>query len=255
MPWVEAWAGSFWTMMVEAGLWLGVGFLLAGVIGAAVPPSRMHRWLGGHGIGAMFRASLIGMPMPLCSCSVVPAAAGLRRAGAGRGPTTSFLVSTPEVDLPSISITWAMIGPGLAVARPIVAFATAIAAGLGVQATGKDEPDPKPPGTGTPQHSAAQSSSCDAEGCSCPSSPEDPPTRRQILLRTMRHTLVDLPHDLGHWMLLGLALSAVLIVAVPQEWIEQHKRAQLKFEGLPTDEAIEVANAAVSGSGLQIQVA
>lgn len=119
-----------WLLLLQSGPYLLLGFVLAGLIHALLPVERLSRWLGGPTTASVFRAALIGVPLPLCSCSVVPVAASLRRAGASRGATSAFLISTPESGVDSIAATWALLDPLMTVARPAAAFFTAFTAGL-----------------------------------------------------------------------------------------------------------------------------
>jgi uncharacterized membrane protein YraQ (UPF0718 family) len=116
----------------ETAPFLLVGFLLAGLVVAWVPAAAIYRRLGGDDLRSVVRAALYGVPLPLCSCSVIPAATSLKRAGASKGSTASFLISTPEVGVDSIAVTWALLDPLMTVARPVVAFATAVLTGSGV---------------------------------------------------------------------------------------------------------------------------
>ena len=123
-------------LALAAAPWLLLGFLAAGVIQAVIPRGFLERWLGGNGPGAITRAAVTGVPLPLCSCGAIPTAFGLHRAGAGRGPTTAFLVSTPGVGMDSVAITYAVFGPFMVVARVLGAFVTAVATGLLVAVAG-----------------------------------------------------------------------------------------------------------------------
>jgi len=121
---------NIWHMALEAAPWLTLGLLAAALIRAFVPTAAITRWLGGRGVGSVLRASVVGIPLPLCSCGVLPTALGLRRQGASRASTASFLVSTPEIGIDSFLLSLALLGPTMAAARPISAFITAVAAGL-----------------------------------------------------------------------------------------------------------------------------
>jgi hypothetical protein len=85
-----------WMLFLEAAPWLLLGLVVAGLIRAWVPQTLLAQWLGGRGPWPTVKAALIGAPLPLCSCSVIPVAIGLHRSGASRASTTSFLVATPE---------------------------------------------------------------------------------------------------------------------------------------------------------------
>jgi uncharacterized membrane protein YraQ (UPF0718 family) len=127
---------NFIDLFLESAFWLLLGLFLAGMLKMFVPMSWMNKQLGGHGFKSIVKAAILGAPLPLCSCGVIPAAVGLRRAGASKAATTSFLISTPETGVDSVTISYVLLGPFMAVVRPIAAIMSAIVAGLLV---GKDE--------------------------------------------------------------------------------------------------------------------
>jgi uncharacterized membrane protein YraQ (UPF0718 family) len=112
-----------------------LGLFIAGLLNVYLPANFLNRHLGKEGLWTTVKAALIGAPMPLCSCGVIPAAIGLRRAGASKSATTAFLVSTPETGVDSVSVSYVLLGPFMAVIRPIAAVCSAIVAGVLV---GKD---------------------------------------------------------------------------------------------------------------------
>ncbi|MCH1926764.1 SO_0444 family Cu/Zn efflux transporter [Shewanella sp. C32] len=126
----------FIALFLESAPWLLLGLILAGMLKVFVPMSWMNKQLGGHGFKATLKAALFGAPLPLCSCGVIPAAVGLRRSGASKAATTSFLVSTPETGVDSVTVSYVLLGPFMAIVRPIAAITSAIVAGLLV---GRDE--------------------------------------------------------------------------------------------------------------------
>ncbi|TQF66864.1 SO_0444 family Cu/Zn efflux transporter [Pseudoalteromonas luteoviolacea] len=121
---------NFWQLFVVSAPWLMLGLLLAGILNVFIPKDFLQRHLGKEGLWTTIKAALIGAPMPLCSCGVIPAAIGLRRAGGSKSATTAFLVSTPETGVDSISVSYALLGPFMAIIRPIAAVSSAITAGL-----------------------------------------------------------------------------------------------------------------------------
>lgn len=119
-----------WAICLEAAPWLLLGLIVSGMIKVWLPAGLLNRWLGGQGLSPVLKASVIGTPLPLCSCSVVPAALTLRRSGASKGATVSFLVATPENGADSLALTYALLGPFMTIVRPIAAIFSAIAAGV-----------------------------------------------------------------------------------------------------------------------------
>lgn len=107
-----------------------LGLLLAGLLNIFIPKNFLQKHLGKEGVWTTIKAALIGAPMPLCSCGVIPAAVGLRRAGGSKSATTAFLVSTPETGVDSVSVSYVLLGPFMAIIRPIAAVSSAIVAGL-----------------------------------------------------------------------------------------------------------------------------
>ncbi|MCG9738506.1 SO_0444 family Cu/Zn efflux transporter [Shewanella insulae] len=155
---------NFIDLFLDSAPWLLLGLVLAGMLKMFVPMTWMQKQLGGHGVKTTIKAAVLGAPLPLCSCGVIPAAVGLRRSGASKAATTSFLVSTPETGIDSVSVSYVLLGPFMAVVRPIAAVTSAIVAGLLV---GRDDDEAKveelPQSAGAKRNEAAKadaSSSC-----------------------------------------------------------------------------------------------
>ena len=106
------------------------GFLAAGVLSVCISPEFVERHLGGRGFGPVLKAALLGVPLPLCSCGVIPVGASLRRHGASRAAATSFLLSTPQTGMDSIMVTYALLGLIFAIFRPVAALVTGLLGGL-----------------------------------------------------------------------------------------------------------------------------
>ncbi len=117
-------------LSLEAAPWLVLGLVIGGLMKSLIPTALLQKHLSGSGLPSIVKAALLGAPLPLCSCGVIPAALGLRRAGASKPATVSFLVSTPETGIDSVSISYALLGPFMAIVRPIAAITSAITAGL-----------------------------------------------------------------------------------------------------------------------------
>src|SRR3989339_687171 len=130
---------SSWHMFLESSIYMLFGFFCAGLINAYVKTDMILKYLGKGKIRPVFLSALVGIPIPLCSCGVVPAAAGLKKQGANNGATLSFLISTPETGVDSIPLTYALMDPLMAIIRPVVSFISAVTAGLIENFAGKSD--------------------------------------------------------------------------------------------------------------------
>jgi uncharacterized protein len=195
-------------LFLDAAPWLLFGLLAAGLIKAWVPQEAMSRWLGGRGPWPVTKAALLGAPLPLCSCGVLPAALGLRRAGASKGATVSFLIATPETGVDSIAVSYALLGPFMAVVRPIAAVLNAIFAGL-LAALVPEAP------AAVPAPRAAASCGC-ADACAAPAPrPAAQPGALPRAVAGMRYAMTDVLDDIAPWLAFGLLLAGVVATAVP----------------------------------------
>jgi HflK protein len=203
---------------VRAAPYLLFGFFLAGAIKVLIPAGWLSAHLGRRNFRSVLKASLVGLPLPLCSCSVVPTAAGLRRSGASKGATVSFLVSTPETGVDSFSVSYALLDPILTVARPVVAFITALVAGTAVNAT--CGPDCEEEGKETPAP-ITDPCDCESETCGAPA----PSRGLGAILRYGFHTLLD---DLAPLLILGFLLTGLVSAILPAGAL-----ANPSFRGFP----------------------
>lgn len=195
-------------------MWLVVGFVVAGLLHAFISKAMLAKHLGKRGIGSVLKATLVGIPMPLCSCSVIPAAASLRQGGASKGASAAFAVSTPEIDVPAASLTWALLGPVMAIARVIASGVSAIVAGVLIDATDKDVA--KPDELVEQQAPVAEpAKSC----CHSEPEPEATPSIKQRLATAVKYAFITLPADLVTWLLIGFVVSAAVTAFVPSEWL------------------------------------
>ena len=138
---------SFWNVLAMMAPWLLSGFLLAGVVSIFLPKAWVEKTMGkSRGWRGILNAVLIGVPLPVCSCGVLPLTAGLRKAGAGKGAAAAFLISTPQTGLDSILATYSLLGPFFAVARPLAALLTGLVGGVAVDLVAHgDDGTPPPP--------------------------------------------------------------------------------------------------------------
>ncbi len=185
---------EFWSILGEMSPYLLFGFLLAGFLSLLVSQEVVSSHLGGEGVCSVIKAVLLGIPLPLCSCSVIPMAATLRRQGVGQGATTAFLISTPQTGADSIMVTLSLLGPLFAVITPLAAFFGGLAGGLITAALRPKLDIPAPSAT----------LECCADGC-CAHGPEE-----GWLKRGLRYGLVTLPADIGKSLLLGVLAAALI---------------------------------------------
>lgn len=203
-------------IVLDSGVFILVGFLLAGVLSELVDTARVGRALGGRSLGAILKAALVGGPLPLCSCGVLPMAIALRRKGASREATVSFLVSTPETGEEAIVLTWGLMGPVMALVRPVVGVLTAVVAGLlSLTFGGEDDrtkdPDPGPSGDGAGGEGGA---SCET----ATAAPARGGGLRERVKRMFRYAFVTMVDDLAFWMLLSFLATGLLSAVLPEDF-------------------------------------
>lgn len=205
-----------WGVLLESAPYVLLGFFVAGLFKAFLPGDFVTRHLGGNGIGSIVKASAIGIPVPLCSCGVLPAAAGLKQQGAGKGAVTSFLISTPETGVDSIAVTYALLDPFMTVIRPVVSFFTAVAAGISVSFSEMIGGGKKTEKTASPEEACCETSCC------CKKEEEKKKTTAQKLKEGMVFAFGDLLKDIGKWLLVGIILAGVISVFVSPELISRY---------------------------------
>lgn len=116
--------------------YLLLGLTFAGLLHVLVSKEMISRHLGASSFGSVLKAAILGVPLPLCSCGVVPTALSLRRSKASQGATVSFLISTPQTGVDSIIATYGLLGPVFAVFRPIAALLMGVVGGMAANLTG-----------------------------------------------------------------------------------------------------------------------
>jgi len=126
----------------EVAIYLLFGFVLAGILHVLFPESIIRRHLGRNSFGSVAKSTLFGIPIPLCSCGVVPVAASIRNSGASKGATVSFLISTPQIGADSFMITYSLLGWVFGLFRIVASLVTAMVAGIMVNIIGSRDADP-----------------------------------------------------------------------------------------------------------------
>jgi len=183
------------------------GFFFAGILRVFSSSEKVARHLGEGRVSSVIKAALFGIPLPLCSCGVIPTAISLRRQGANKGATLSFLISTPTTGVDSILATYSLLGPLFAIYRVVASFLAGVFCGLLGNFSLKETPQP-----------LDVASTCDL--CDV-----NEPHLHSILdkIRFMFHyAFVELLEGIGRWLLLGILIGGVITYLIPQEFIENY---------------------------------
>ncbi len=189
---------AFWAVLAEMAPYLLFGFLVAGVLSVVVRTETVEKHLGGRGPWPAVKAAGFGIPLPLCSCGVIPVGASLRRHGAGRGATVAFLIATPQDGVDSVLVTLSLLGWPFALFRTAVALVSGVVGGIvtDLVAGRKDE---------APETIPAAGSQPRVEGGS-------------KVGAALRYGFGVLPRDIGKAMLAGLVAAALITALVPEDF-------------------------------------
>lgn len=210
-------AVAFWHVWVLSAPWLVLGFVMAAVMKAFISTASLSKQLGGSGLWDVTKAAFIGAPLPLCSCGVVPAALGLRASGASKNTTVSFLIATPETGVDSVPLTYGLMGPVMAVVRPVAAITSAVVSGLLV-------------GRGQEKHNHSEheqtaccgpkeAACCDEETSLNPSTEVRRPISHFDKVKSgMTFAFGQLLEDVATWLVIGLLVAALVQVYLPADF-------------------------------------
>ncbi len=202
LDYISAYLDALWLLTTEMAPYLLLGFLFAGLLKVLVPSNILTKYLGKSSARSVINATLFGIPLPLCSCGVLPAGISLYKNGASKGSSVSFLISTPQTGVDSILVTWSMLGLPMAILRPIVAFITGIAGGIFTNKfdNGSFKVESKePPSSGS----------------------------RFSIKEILRYAFIEMVDDIGKWLVIGLLIAAFLTVLIPDNFF-----AEMNITGL-----------------------
>ncbi|NMC40708.1 MAG: heavy metal-associated domain-containing protein [Bacteroidales bacterium] len=185
-------------ILAEMSPYLLLGFFFAGIMHLAIPERKVLKYLGGSNFKSVFNASLLGVPLPLCSCGVIPTGLSFYRHGASKASTVSFLISTPQTGVDSIMVTWSLLGLPFAIIRPVVAFITGLFGGL---LTKKIEGKAEEQVQGTENGLKIKPSGFFA-----------------WVKELFRYPFVEFMQDISKWLVLGILIAALISVAIPDNF-------------------------------------
>ncbi|MEJ2701590.1 MAG: SO_0444 family Cu/Zn efflux transporter [Sedimentisphaerales bacterium] len=193
---------DFWATVAEMSPFLLFGFFVAGLLSVLVSQRLVERHLGGRGLWPLLKASVFGVPLPLCSCGVIPVSMSLYKHGASKGSTIAFLLSTPQTGVDSIFVTLSLLGPVFAIFRPVAALLTGLVGGglvdvVGRRVEGQDRPPEK-----------CTDACCSGE-------------KTGRLRKGLRYGFVGLPRNIGKAMLVGLVIAAFISALVPDGYFAE----------------------------------
>lgn len=201
---------SLVTIINEMSPYILLGFFIAGLLHVFVRPETMSRHLAGRGWMPVIKAAILGIPLPLCSCSVLPTAVSLRRNGASKGASTSFLIATPQTGVDSIAATYSLLGLPFAIIRPIAAFVGAIAGGYAV--------------------SRFDAEDCTGDNSDCIDVESFSGKNMSFvakLVAALKYGMVDMVAHIGKWLVVGLIVAALITVFVPDSLFVELNRYPL----------------------------
>lgn len=185
-------------LVLDMAPWLLLGFLIAGILHVFFPDGKINRLLGNANIKSVLRAALIGIPLPLCSCGVIPTGVSIHKNGASKGAAISFLISTPQTGVDSIMVTYSLLGLPFAIIRPIVALITGV---FGGALTNRLEPEVKI----APLKTGMEKSNNGNPG-------------RHPLRNIFHYAFVEFLEDIAKWLVIGLLIAALIAVFVPDDF-------------------------------------
>lgn len=224
-----------WLLLLDSSVYILFGILVAGLLKVFMNPETVLKHLGSGRFSSVIKAALIGVPLPLCSCGVLPAAVSLKKQGANKGATTAFLISTPESGVDSIAISYALLDPIMTVIRPVAAFITAIVAGF-VENIIDWPKDAAPISTNT---SCLEKDQCGTDETSAPYFPANRHGKWSRIQEGLRYALVDVWGDIAVWFFAGLFIAGLIMVLIPDElmtrWLDGGFSSMLVmlFIGIP----------------------
>ena len=229
MIWLEHYWDALVMMTAEMAPYLLLGFLIAGILRVFVPRTLYAKHLAPRNMKSVVKAAAIGIPLPLCSCGVIPTAVGLRKEGASHGACTGFLIATPQTGVDSIVATYSLMGLPFAVVRPLAALFTSMFGGWLVNRYARED---EATSAEAVEHGEADHCGdddchchhddchCEHDGCHCHHDHDTQPTTFWgKVVGALDYAFVDMMQDVGKWLVVGLLIAALITVAIPNEWL------------------------------------
>ena len=186
-------------LLLEMAPWLLLGFVFAGLLHVFMPRGSVRKYMGKSNLKSVLYSVFLGIPLPLCSCGVIPTGISFYREGASKGSTVSFLISTPQTGVDSILATYSLLGLPFALLRPIVAFFSGILGGVVTNLTNTQTQNELRPIVTHEQDDRPRSFS-------------------GKMRKTVRYAFVDFMMDIADWLIIGLAVAALISMLLPDNF-------------------------------------
>jgi len=200
MEFIKEYFIALFNLTADMAPYLLLGFLFAGILKVFLPTNLMNKYLGKNSFSSVLNASILGIPLPLCSCGVLPAGISLNKNGASKGASVSFLISTPQTGVDSILVTWSMLGLPFAIIRPIAALFTGLFGGLLTNKIEKED-----------VHSAQTETNASAKN------------QKASFKEIFRYAFVEMLSDIAKWLIIGLLIAAFIEVLLPDNFFQDFK--------------------------------
>lgn len=200
MEFLAKFGSATWDIFLQMSPYLLLGFLFAGILNVVISKRRVQKYLGKRGLWSSVKAALLGVPLPLCSCGVIPTGISFHKNGASKGATNSFLISTPQTGLDSILMTFSMMNIYWAIFRPIIAFITGVLGGVATDQLVKEN--------------LQQSSAIKTE--------EESTSDKPLFLRIFNYAFIDFLGDISRQLLLGILIAVLITLFVPTSLFTEH---------------------------------
>jgi uncharacterized membrane protein YraQ (UPF0718 family)/copper chaperone CopZ len=198
MEYIKSFSIELLYILTEMAPYLMLGFIFAGLLHLLFPKKRVRKYMGQNNFRSIFNAALLGVPLPLCSCGVIPTGISFYKHGASKASTVSFLISTPQTGVDSIFVTYSMLGLPFAIIRPVIAFVTGLFGGL---VTKKIDPE------------VAETVLPNSENEN-----ELPKGFFPRIKEMFRYSFIDFLQDISNWLIIGLLIAALISVIVPDDF-------------------------------------
>lgn len=225
IEYIQKYFAELWFLLLEMSPWLLMGLVFAGLLKVYFPQKHIDKYLGKSDFKSSLNASLLGIPMPLCSCGVIPTGISFFKNGASKGATNSFLISTPQTGIDSIFATYSMLGWPFALLRPIVAFFTGVIGGVLTNILVKEKPVAASPFASFSIDAGAigkgEARCDDDDDCGCNESETD--DNRHPIVRAADYAFIELLQDIAKWLILGFLVAALISVILPDDFFSSFK--------------------------------